>query len=189
MPLLTQAQYAQLRGVSQPYINKLIRQGKLHTEPNGKINAEKANAELESSTGAYKEPAPISKPTPKINKINQETHQKVEQNIPKQSNSDTQTTNDSGRKLSYYEARAMNEIIKAKINKVEYDKLVGTVLAREEVEKTFFDAGREIRDQLGAIPERIAPIIAAETDLYRCTQILKAEIHSVLESMSNAFSV
>jgi hypothetical protein len=183
MELLSQSKYAKLRGVSQQYISKLIQQGKLHAEPNGKINPEKANAELDYSTGAYREPTPVrreSEPT-------KQEAAKPKQNIPKINNNDVKPADNTNKKPSYYEARAANEIIKAKIHKVEYDKLVGSLLPREEVEKVFFDTGREIRDHLLSITDRISPLIAAESDLHKCTQLLKTEIHSVLESMSNAF--
>ena len=192
MKLLTQTEYAKLRGVSQPYINKLIKQGKLHTESSGRIDPERANLELESSTGAYKEPAQSYQPAPKADKIPVKKSQpipEIKQNRPRTVNNDAQLPENTGRKLSYYEARAANEIIKAKIHKVEYDKLIGTVVLIDEVVKELFETDRIIRDKIQDMPKRICPGLPCSDDVrFAVEQHMKIEIQSILGSISHAVS-
>lgn len=173
MELLSLSQYARRRGVSQPYISKLIRQGKLHTEPNGKINPAKADAEL----GRTIDPANKKKKSKNISR-SKTGHRSRDSKSPPDGLDDQ-------KKTSFYEARTANEILKAKRAKVEYDKLVGALLPTEDVKQSAFTIGREIRDALTQIPDRIAPLIPDQSDLHQRTQILKVEINAILENMAD----
>lgn len=90
--------------------------------------------------------------------------------------------------LSYQKARALNEQFKAALNKLRYDRESGKTLDVEETGRVFFDAGRSIRDQLLAIPERCAALIAAEYggDQHECREILRKEILSVCKEINES---
>ncbi len=174
--LMTKSEYAHHRGVSTQYISKLIKQKKISVEYGDKIDPEKVDAIL----GPVSPEKKSSLPTPTSNLSL----------LPKSEPTAISTAEGieiSAEKIlastSLFEAQRYKEIFQALTKKLEYEKLDGSLLSREEVEKAAFESGRQIRDMLQAIPDRIAPLVAAETDLHACTQILKAEIRSILESM------
>lgn len=170
MPLLTQTDYAKRIGVSQPYISKLIKLGKLHAEATGKIDPAKANAELKKTLdpGQMKK----QKPAPPTNSMSDDAL-----GIDNKKNSP-----------SFSDARTANEIIKAKIAKLEYDKLVGTVIDRQETEKQIFDLVQTIRDSLLQIPDRISPKISSDHSIqHQVRQGLLTEITNILEEMTIDF--
>lgn len=183
--LMTKAEYARHRGFSTQYLSGLIRKKKIVPEYDGKINPEKADALL----GPVKNKSTIIHLSiPKI----EEPKPQVQVKSKMQEISLTEAIEISAEKIlsseTLFEAQKYREIYAALIKKLEYQKAKGLLRSGEEVDKLNFDTARLIRDFLISIPDRLAPLVAAETDLHTCTQILKVEIHSLLESISDAFA-
>ena len=90
--------------------------------------------------------------------------------------------------LSYQTARTLNEQYKAALNKLEYEKKSGKLVDVETLERLFFDAGRKVRDQLLAIPDRCAALVAAAYggDQHECREILKKEITNVCSEIAKS---
>ena len=63
--------------------------------------------------------------------------------------------------------------------------MVGTLLPTEDVIRAAHTTGRDLRDMLTQIPDRIAPLIPDQSDLHQRTQILKVEINAILENMAD----
>lgn len=72
------------------------------------------------------------------------------------------------------------------LKQVRLKRLTGELMAREAVTKTWFNAGRQIRDTLENLPDRLAGPLAAENDQAAVFTLLRKEIHQVLETLAKA---
>ena len=68
--------------------------------------------------------------------------------------------------------------------KLEYEKATGVLIERAQVEKEAFRTGRMIRDTLLGLPDRLAGVLASETDEKQIHALLTKELHQVLEPLS-----
>lgn len=85
---------------------------------------------------------------------------------------------------AYESAKTEREIYRAKITKLNYERLDGTLVPSEDVREAAFEKARLLRDQLLNIPNRIAPILAAEQDSKKSHEILTNEIRQCLETIA-----
>lgn len=86
--------------------------------------------------------------------------------------------------LSYHEARTLAQRYKAALLKIELDEKTARLVEAEVVKSTAFSKARTLRDALLNIPDRISPVLAAETDQLKTSDILIQEIRQVLEELS-----
>lgn len=70
--------------------------------------------------------------------------------------------------------------VQAEMAEMELRKKRDELLDAKEVSKAAFMAGRTLRDALENIPGRVSSILAAESDPYKCNQLLTEEIKQVL---------
>lgn len=80
----------------------------------------------------------------------------------------------------YNKARAARELYQFRLAKLEYEERTGKLISRDEVQVAAFNKYRRFRDQLLTIPDRVAAILAAETDAARVHEILAAELRRAL---------
>lgn len=89
-----------------------------------------------------------------------------------------------GSNNEYEAARTEKEIYRAKMAKLNYERMEGSLVYAADVKNTAFETGRMLRDQLLNIPARVSPIIAAERDTKKVNEILTKEIRQVLETIA-----
>ncbi|WP_298032139.1 hypothetical protein [uncultured Alistipes sp.] len=65
-------------------------------------------------------------------------------------------------KISYEDAQLQEKIAKARIAELELQEKEGSLVSRERVNDQLFAAGKELRDALLTIPDRITDLIMAE---------------------------
>lgn len=86
--------------------------------------------------------------------------------------------------LNYNQARTLSQQYKAALLKIELDRATGKLLDADDVRKAAFDKGRQVRDAILNIPDRISAILAAECSQSRVTAILDKELKQALEELS-----
>ncbi len=86
--------------------------------------------------------------------------------------------------LSFHEARTLKERFTAGLRKLELDERSGKLIDAEAVKLAAFNKARAVRDALLNISDRIAPILAAESDETKVNAILMAEIRNALEDLA-----
>jgi phage terminase Nu1 subunit (DNA packaging protein) len=64
----------------------------------------------------------------------------------------------------------------------------GRLVDRGEVERTAFEIARTVRDRILAVPDRVAPQLAAETDAARVRRLLETELRAALVSLAESLS-
>ncbi len=160
--LITQAAYAELRGVSRQAINNLVKRGKL-VLVDGKIDLAVADALLRDRVN------PARSKTAAGAALKNGADGKGER-----------SNDDSSR---FYRARADREETEAELARLELARLRGEVLEREPVERGLFEAARMLRDQVLIIPKRIAGDLAMKEAPY-VEERLTSELRRALSEFS-----
>ncbi len=84
----------------------------------------------------------------------------------------------------YYAAKTAREGYQAKQAQLDYEQRLGELVRRVDVEKAAFQKGRVLRDRFLSLPDRMAPIMAAESDANVCHAKMRAEILSILRELA-----
>lgn len=66
---------------------------------------------------------------------------------------------------------------------LDFKKKSGELIEARDVEKTAFECARKIRDNFLMLPDRLSPILAAETDQLKVKNILSNEIREILKGL------
>ena len=72
---------------------------------------------------------------------------------------------------------------KARLAELERRRLEDELMERSLVEKTVHYCAMQFRETLEALPVRIAPLVAAESDQFSCQRILEDDIYNALINM------
>ena len=73
----------------------------------------------------------------------------------------------------------------ALLKKLEYEEKSGKLVEIAKVEMEAFAAARVARDRLLLIPDRVAPIIIGETDMFEIKRVLREEIIRSLQNLTD----
>lgn len=160
-PTMTQTQYAKHRGVSKQMINKLVKDDRILLTPNGMIDCELSDVLLDNFSDASLK------------------------------NQHTQTRDNVLTQLaeigSYSEQRALLTQYKAGLAKIELDKASGAVVDVTAVQYAAFDTARRVRDSILNLPDRLAPLLAAESDVHTIRTMIDTELRRGLDELHNEF--
>lgn len=88
---------------------------------------------------------------------------------------------------AYQQARAMREKYAAMQAKIAYEKEIGLLLVAHDVKMAVADGDALIRNRLEALPDILAPQLAAEKDEQRIRVLLADQIGYLLNELSRAF--
>ena len=161
---VSQAEFARRNGWSKQYVAKLVKQGRIKLE-GGKIDpvaAKRAIDQLAEPSTALRE--------------NPEQSRTV---VPAAT-----APTDNRKAVDYASARTMREAYKAKMAKLDYEEREGKLVDATQVKEQAFQTGRMVRDGVLAIPDRMADVLAAETDPAKVRQLLVTELELVLVKLS-----
>lgn len=75
---------------------------------------------------------------------------------------ETNKTATANSKMTYEDAQLQEKIAKARIADLELQEKEGSLVSRERVNEQLFSAGKELRDAMLTIPDRITDIVMAE---------------------------
>jgi hypothetical protein len=87
---------------------------------------------------------------------------------------------------SYAASRAAREAYLARLAKLEFEQRSGKLVDGDEVRAQIFALGRRLRDTLLGIPDRLAPVLAGQTDTAAIHRILSDELMAGLAELSAA---
>ncbi len=86
----------------------------------------------------------------------------------------------AGDRDSYFATKERRERAEADLAELELRERRGELVKKADVEREIFGVQRALRDRLSGIPDRIAPMLAAESDVTRCHAIVAAELRAAL---------
>jgi hypothetical protein len=164
--LMTKTEYAKHRGVSKPYITKLAKNGALVLR-GGKLDVRASDTVLEDKPVDDVDPPPAQAspagppPQPAAESLGQPG-------------------------ASFGRARTIEMVFRAKLRRLEFETKQGRPIEAEAVRKTIADAVRSLRDGILGLPDRLATVLAAESDSKKVHVTLKTELSRELEALANA---
>jgi hypothetical protein len=80
----------------------------------------------------------------------------------------------------YSRARAVRENYLARMSKLDFEERSGKLISRDEVQVAAFNKFRTFRDGMLNLPDRLAAVLAAESDAAKVHELLAAEIRKAL---------
>jgi len=171
--------YAKHRGVSLKAVQKAITSGRIAKRADGLIDPEVADLNWARNTG----PRPQTSQNPELAPTHHSAQRHAEGRAPEPGPSGRLETG-----LDYSRARAIRENYLARLAKLEFEERSGKLLNKAEVKVAQFNLYRQFRDRILNIPDRIAPDLAAETDIGKVYNILATEIRDALTEFADAAS-
>lgn len=154
--------YARHRGVSPEAVSKAVKTGRITTEPNGKIDPERADQEWDANT----DPSRNAPRAPKIHD-NDEASRTPATGLP-----------------PYSQSRAIREAYEARLSKLDFEVKSGKLINADEVRVVAFNASRMARDKMMGLPDRVSSILAGISDGHEINKLLSAEIRLMCEELS-----
>lgn len=155
---MTQSEYAAYRGVTTGYISHLRKKESLVFTSSGLVDVKATDALLANTLD----------PLQGGNRHSQH----VRTDVPD--------------KLSYMDAKTREANARAVKAEMEAELMARGLVRVDEVEAQAFACARGARDALMAIPDRLAPLIAAETDAARVHALMTAEFILVCQQIAKS---
>lgn len=165
---MSQAEYARHRRVSKPYITKLAKNGVLVMR-NGKVDVQASDTVLDDKPVDDVDTSSPAPPPPVAARVDRPADAPLAQ---------------SG--ASFGQARTIEMVFRAKLRRLEFETKQGKLIEAEVYRKTAANAFRAFRDGLLGLPDRLATVLAAESDPKKVHVTLKTEISRELEAAADA---
>ena len=180
--------YARHRGVSLRAVQKALASGRISTRPDGRVDPEIADANWARNTAPR--PQPVSRttgtgaPVAAASASSPQTghHHATRRTTPPEPPDPPRL--ESG--LEYSKARAVRESYMARLAKIDFEERTEKLISRDEVKVAAFNRFRQFRDGMLNIPDRLAAVLAAESDPRRVYDLLTAEIRKALQEFADA---
>ncbi|MEO5335064.1 MAG: hypothetical protein H7839_23880 [Magnetococcus sp. YQC-5] len=143
-------------------VQKALASGRIKKEDDGTIDPVKSDKKwVENTDPSYQRTRPVKSlpPKPNITLPQQDA-------IP-----------------DYSTSRAEREYYNAQIARQDYEQQKKILVKRKDVDDEIFAENRRVRDRLQNIPSRVAPVLAAMTDLKEIEMLLVKELEVALEEL------
>jgi hypothetical protein len=165
-------------GITRQRINELGRKGKIKREPDGNWDLAKVKAALGNNLDTH-QAAPSLGEKPKAKNTGGRGSREI--TIPL--DPDAAPAGEGGT-ISLAEAQLRHELAKATKTEFEVAKLKGTLIDAYEAAVEWGTMITSARNRALLIPSKIAPKVAATSDVVSCQEILDREIRSFLTELS-----
>ena len=163
---LTESGLARQLGVSRQAVHELVKRGVLSKDKDGLIDFELAkHALMNRVRPSGKTAASLQEPAtpPTIQTPETSTEPEI---------------------TSYHVAKTLREAAEAQIARLKLAEMQSDVIQVSAVRATWATRIASARDALLQIPARIAPVLAAETNLAAVTLLLESELRQALAELS-----
>ena len=150
---ITQSQYANRRGISRQAIHKHVKNSVITLLPNGKIDPEAADIELEEKLDpAFRQDSKGERPF-----------------AP------------TGNGLLYHNEKAKKEKVQRMLLELDLKVKTGENINRKKAEGAFSNKITAVVRRLQKISKRISPAVAMESDRIKCEEMILNEIKEAVE--------
>jgi hypothetical protein len=178
--------YARHRGVSLRAVQKALKSGRIAAREDGRLDADVTDASWASNTAPR--PQPASRPgkattnPAKPAASPQTVHHHSATPTPAREPTEPPRL-ESG--LEYSKARAVREGYLARLAKIDFEERTEKLVSADEVRIASFNRFRQFRDGMLNIPDRLAAVLAAESDPRQVHELLATEIRKALTEFSD----
>ncbi len=186
---LTIRGYARHRGVSHTAVRKALATGRITAGAEGRIDAAAADQQWETSTN-------LSKPRNSVTGVPKKRRTPGAPSdplgVPGPEDGVASQAGDGGvprLASSYAASRAAREAYLARLAKLDFEERSGKLVDADQVRTQLFALGRRARDTLLGVPDRLAPILAGETDQAVVHRLLTEEIERGLAELSTTGAI
>ena len=176
--LISQREYARRRGVTHVAVQRAIKTGRISTV-DGQIDPALADLQWQENTDQ-------SKPRNRITGNPRQAKAPGEPSEPMDLGVTDEVIGGPSTASGYAKARAARELYQAQLAKLELDRQRGTLVRADEVRLGAFNMARKARDQLIALPERLATVLAAIPEPAEVQRILEEEIERICQEIADA---
>ena len=168
------AELARILGISRQRVNELSRKGKLTRGADGRWDPDKARAELGRTLEDQQE---------RRSKV-ETPRSKVERAFPpREPDPDGLPMSGSTHDI-FNRARAAKEIAIAKERQLDLRRRQGELLEAAEVESVWTQALTAFKNRLLSLPDKLAPKMAACSNVLECRAMIDREVRKVLLALS-----
>ena len=186
--------YARHRGVSHTAVQKALASGRITAGPDGKLDPGAADRQWALSTDLSKPRNSVIGVPKRRTAGHPSDSLAVEAPTLATGNGHGAgeafvgpSGGDSARLVaSYAGSRAAREGYNARLAKLEFEQRSGKLVDADQVKAQLFALGRRARDTLLGVPDRLAPILAGETDQAVIHRLLTEEITRGLSELTSA---
>lgn len=174
---VTQAEFARLQGVARSYVTKLKAAGRLVLTDDGLVDVEASRARIAATADPNRDDVAQRYAEARHNS---QTPPPKPPAPPGPPSADTIGN-------SYQAARAVKEKFAAMTAKLEYERAIGKLVERADMEAAVEDVVATLRQALENLPHRAAPeLVGKDLDAIRAT--LRQEIFDLLSEAEREFS-
>jgi hypothetical protein len=159
MAIMSLRAYARHRGVELSAVQKAIKTKRISTQPDGRIDSEQADVEWEQNT---------------------------RHRVPPVKRNDDEDESPVFGASQYTKARTVYEHFRAKLAQLEYQERIGALIPKDEVKVAAFNKFRQFRDHMLNIPDRVAAVVAAESEAAKCYEVLATEVRRALNEFADS---
>lgn len=190
---MTQTAYAKHRGISQPYVSRLIKAGRIPCV-NGLIDPVAADAALEKSTDPDRKRGAARRLAAKRSENGEESRPETSEVVEKAPHKGGHPPVTNRKAVSatqtYTEMRAKRESVLAQSAELDYRQRVGQLCEIDAVARAVSDCSVATRRMIEQIPNRIAARIAAtlSVDVRSIEPLMRTEIEHALDELANTAS-
>lgn len=175
------SEYARYRGARLYSVQAAVASGRIKKTADGRIDSEAADRAWAKNT----DPAQQRQYAQSANQDRDVAQNEKPADAPKfdrNEGGNEPLQNDGG--PSFQDVRVRHEILKAEKTMLVVERMKRDYVPIEVVRKAADRQARLTKAALEALPDRLAPVLAAESDSRECHNILSAEVRSVLLSLS-----
>jgi phage terminase Nu1 subunit (DNA packaging protein) len=171
--LVTQAEFARILGMSKGYVHKL--------KTNGQLVMERGRVDVDASRRRIAETQDPNRDDVRARWQSEREQKQAEAAAPAAPPAAATGLDLPADKIgsSYQAARAVKEQYMARQAKLEYERAIGKLIERAEVEAAVEDVIGTLRQKLENLPHRLAPELVAK-DLDHIRAALKQEVYLML---------
>lgn len=175
--LITQAAYARARGVTKQAVSAAVKAGRIRLI-DGKIDPEIADIQWQRNTSHEHRQRALGGVDRGIGAggIVTTTPAEPPRNAPRDPEGQGDTT--------FLEAKTRSEQARAELFELELAQKRGELVVAEEVRRATFEKSRIARDALLALAPRLAPQVAAESDVAKCHDLIMAEVRMICQELA-----
>jgi hypothetical protein len=167
--LVSIREYARRRGCSHVAVMKAAKSGRI-TLTDGKVDTETADRQWASNTdAAQRRDAGALAPASTVSAPGQPA-----------------PSTGSPSQITYSTQRAIREGYLARLAKIEFEVKTGKLIEVDKVRVKAFNLARKARDMLGGLPDRLAPILAGESNAFEIHRLLTEEIRRVSDEIAHS---